>query len=233
LTPWHSSWPPPPGDTTPAAAAARRPKARLRNRAVRHTLLLNTNATRRMSSLDEGGPRVVWGGAALSGPHRRQPHRWRPRDQPRGARGLPALRGRHRRRGAASGVHRVAGCRQVRRGMRRRGPGGTRLSDVPGCPQHEPAPKGGSACVGTVPSCCDSCAVGGCAAATTTTTRPCATSTTRPRATSTTRPRATSTTTMSGTPTTTTLASPQTHTVMVGEGWRTGVHACQPYYPRR
>src|SRR6516165_1857225 len=55
------------------------------------------------------------------------------------------------------------------------------------------APKGGSACVGTVPSCCDTCAAGGCAAATTTTTRPCATPTTRPCATPTTRPRATST----------------------------------------
>ena len=80
------------------------------------------------------------------------------------------------------------------------------------------APKGGSACVGTVPSCCESCAAGGCAAATTTTTRPCATTTTRPRATTTTRPRATSTTTMSGATTTTTPAPPQTHTVMVGEG---------------
>ena len=72
------------------------------------------------------------------------------------------------------------------------------------------APKGGSACVGTVPSCCESCAAGGCAAATTTTTRPCATTTTRPRA--------TSTTTRSGATTTTTLAPPQTHTVMVGQG---------------
>ena len=72
------------------------------------------------------------------------------------------------------------------------------------------APKGGSACVGTMPSCCDSCAAGSCAVATTTTTRP--------RATTTTRPRATSTTTMSGATTTTTLAPPQTHTVMVGEG---------------
>src|SRR5215468_7979604 len=65
------------------------------------------------------------------------------------------------------------------------------------------APKGGSACVGTVPSCCESCAAGGCAAATTTTTQPCATTTTRPRATTTTRPRATSTTTMAGATTTT------------------------------
>src|SRR6516225_8147008 len=53
------------------------------------------------------------------------------------------------------------------------------------------APKGGSACVGTMPSCCDSCAAGSCAEATTTTTAPGAT-------------------------TTTTLARPQTHTVMVG-----------------
>src|SRR6516164_4765859 len=57
------------------------------------------------------------------------------------------------------------------------------------------APKGGSACVGTVPSCCDSCAAGGCAAATTTTTRPCATTTTRPRATSTTTRSGATTTT--------------------------------------
>jgi plastocyanin len=64
------------------------------------------------------------------------------------------------------------------------------------------APKGGSACVGRMPSCCDSCAAGGCAGATTTTTVP----------------RATSTTTMSGATTTTTLPRPQTHTVMVGEG---------------
>jgi len=55
------------------------------------------------------------------------------------------------------------------------------------------APKGGSACVGTMPSCCDSCAAGSCAEATTTTTAP-------------------------GPTTTTTLARPQTHTVMVGEG---------------
>ena len=54
------------------------------------------------------------------------------------------------------------------------------------------APKGGSACVGTVPSCCDSCTAGGCAGVTTTST-----------------PSATTTTTMAG---------PQTHTVMVGEG---------------
>ena len=73
------------------------------------------------------------------------------------------------------------------------------------------APKGGSACVDTMPSCCDSCAAGSCAEAITTTTVRRATSTT-------TRPHATSTTTMSGATTTTTLASPQTHTVMVGEG---------------
>src|SRR5262245_411716 len=79
------------------------------------------------------------------------------------------------------------------------------------------APKGGSVCVSTVPSCCDTCAAGSCAAVTTTTTRPRATTTTRPRATTTTRPRATSTTTMSGATTTTTLAPPQTHNVMVGE----------------
>jgi plastocyanin len=73
------------------------------------------------------------------------------------------------------------------------------------------APKGGSACVGRIPSCCYSCAAGSCAEATTTITVPRATSTT-------TRPRATSTTTMSGATTTTTLPRPQTHTVMVGEG---------------
>jgi plastocyanin len=55
------------------------------------------------------------------------------------------------------------------------------------------APKGGSACVGAMPSCCDSCAAGSCAGAMTTTTTPGAT-------------------------TTTTLARPKTHTVTVGEG---------------
>jgi plastocyanin len=55
------------------------------------------------------------------------------------------------------------------------------------------APKGGSACVGAVPSCCDSCSAGGCAGETTTTTTPGAT-------------------------TTTTLGTPRTHTVMVGAG---------------
>ena len=55
-------------------------------------------------------------------------------------------------------------------------------------------PKGGAAFVGTVPSCCDSCAAGSCAEATTTTT------------------------TVAGATTTTTLGRPQTHTVMVGEG---------------
>ena len=56
------------------------------------------------------------------------------------------------------------------------------------------APKGGSACVGTMPSCCDSCAAGSCAEATTTTT------------------------TAHGATTTMTMAPSQTHTVMVGEG---------------
>ena len=55
-------------------------------------------------------------------------------------------------------------------------------------------PKGGAAFVGTVPSCCDSCAAGSCAEATTTTT------------------------TAPGAATTTILGRPQTHTVMVGEG---------------
>jgi plastocyanin len=55
------------------------------------------------------------------------------------------------------------------------------------------APRGGSACVGAVPSCCDSCSAGGCVGATTTTIT-------------------------SGATTTTTLAMPRTHTVMVGNG---------------
>jgi len=54
------------------------------------------------------------------------------------------------------------------------------------------APVGGSACVGTVPSCCDSCSAGGCVGATTTTPTPGAT--------------------------TTSTLQPRTHTVMVGEG---------------
>ena len=53
------------------------------------------------------------------------------------------------------------------------------------------APMGGSACVGAMPSCCDSCGAGSCGATTTTT------------------PGATTTTTMRG---------PRTHTVMVGPG---------------
>jgi len=56
-----------------------------------------------------------------------------------------------------------------------------------------PAPKGGSACVGAVPSCCDSCSGGSCVGATTTTTP---------------TPGAT----------TTTILGTQTHTVMVGDG---------------
>jgi len=54
------------------------------------------------------------------------------------------------------------------------------------------APKGGSACMGTVPSCCDSCSAGGCVGATTTTAAPGATTTTMPH--------------------------DRTHTVMVGQG---------------
>ena len=55
------------------------------------------------------------------------------------------------------------------------------------------APKGGSACMSTVPSCCDSCSAGGCAGATTTTTP-------------------------AGGATTTTTLQTRTHTVMVGQG---------------
>jgi len=55
------------------------------------------------------------------------------------------------------------------------------------------APMGGSACVGTVPSCCDSCDAGGCVGATTTTTTP-------------------------GEATTTTTLQARTHMVMVGQG---------------
>src|SRR5262249_57895087 len=53
------------------------------------------------------------------------------------------------------------------------------------------APKGGSACVGTVPSCCDSCGAGTCPGAVTTTTAAGAT--------------------------TTTMAGPRTHVVQVGQ----------------
>jgi plastocyanin len=63
------------------------------------------------------------------------------------------------------------------------------------------APKGGSACVGAVPSCCDSCSAGTCAGATTTT-----------------MPGATTTTTTPGVTATTTTLGPRTHTVMVGNG---------------
>jgi plastocyanin len=61
-------------------------------------------------------------------------------------------------------------------------------------------PKGGSACVGALPSCCDSCTAGSCTGVTTTTTTPSPTTTT---------PRPTTTTTMAGA---------RTHTVMVGPG---------------
>src|SRR6185295_14432055 len=54
------------------------------------------------------------------------------------------------------------------------------------------APKDGSACVGAVPSCCDSCSAGTCVGATTTTTTPGAT--------------------------TTTIPGTRTHTVTVGDG---------------
>jgi hypothetical protein len=64
------------------------------------------------------------------------------------------------------------------------------------------APAGGSACVGTVSSCCDACVDGGCAGGgTTTTTSPPVTTTT-----------ATATTTTTGAPTTTTTAAPTTTT---------------------
>src|SRR4029453_13474788 len=65
------------------------------------------------------------------------------------------------------------------------------------------APKGGQACVGTTPSCCDACAAG--CGGTTTTTAPPTTSTTAPPTTSTTAPPTTTTTTSS---TTTTMGSP-------------------------
>src|SRR5262245_26345990 len=58
------------------------------------------------------------------------------------------------------------------------------------------APKGGSACAGAVPSCCDSCSAGSCTGATTTTTPVAPTAPPGP---------------------TTTLAA-GTHTVMVGSG---------------
>jgi plastocyanin len=88
----------------------------------------------------------------------------------------------------------VTCCRTIAKGV-------TKCSVKPS-PAKCTAPKGGSACVGAVPSCCESCAAGSCAGATTTTTTP----------------GATTTTATPGATTTTTLARPQTHTVMVGEG---------------
>ncbi|GEM_PF-802002 len=56
------------------------------------------------------------------------------------------------------------------------------------------APKGGGACVGTAPSCCEACSQGSCPLPTTTTT------------------------TVPGSTTTTTMPGARTHTVMVGDG---------------
>jgi len=61
------------------------------------------------------------------------------------------------------------------------------------------APKGGRACVGAVPSCCDSCTASGCSGEVTTTTAAGITTTTTARI------------------TTTTMAGPRTHVVKVGQ----------------
>src|SRR5207237_34552 len=79
-------------------------------------------------------------------------------------------------------------------------------------------PPGGTACVGSVPSCCDACSAGGCgpSGSTTTTAPPATTTTTAVPATTTTTttaPTATTTTTPPATTTTTTTPpTPQTTT---------------------
>src|SRR5438128_1227817 len=94
--------------------------------------------------------------------------------------------------------------------------GGTRCSIKRSADACKP-PPGGTACVGSVPSCCDACSAGGCgpSGSTTTTAPPATTTTTAAPATTTTTttaPTATTTTTAPATTTTTTAPAGTTTT---------------------
>src|SRR5207253_3037257 len=107
---------------------------------------------------------------------------------------------------------------------------GTTTCNVVNGPGACTAPKGGSACVGTQPSCCDACANGECAGGGTTTSTGGSTTTTMAATTSTV---ATTTTTIATTTTTvaTTTTTIATTTTTTTSSTTTTVGTCAPIVP--